>query len=37
VNRYFYGENAQTLAAESESRWRDWLSRMFAAPAAAAT
>lgn len=32
VSRYFYGENADQLAAESEPRWLEWLSRTFAAP-----
>lgn len=30
--RYFYGENAAALAAESEPRWRDWLTETFGAP-----
>ncbi|HEX6315810.1 MAG TPA: SRPBCC domain-containing protein [Gemmatimonadaceae bacterium] len=30
VARYFYGENAEALAAVGESRWREWLARMFA-------
>lgn len=34
VNRYFYGANAPALAAESESRWRDWLARTFGTQAA---
>ena len=29
--RYFYGEDAIALAAESEPRWRDWLSETFGA------
>jgi uncharacterized protein YndB with AHSA1/START domain len=28
--RYYYGDNAAALAAESESRWRDWLTKTFA-------
>lgn len=27
--RYFYGDDAAALATESESRWRDWLSKTF--------
>lgn len=27
--RYFYGDQAQTQAAESETRWREWLSQTF--------
>lgn len=29
VNLYFYGDNAETVAAASEPRWRDWLSHLF--------
>ena len=29
--RYFYGEDAAALAAQSEPRWRDWLSKTFGA------
>lgn len=31
VCRYFYGDDAVTLASESESRWRDWLTKTFGA------
>jgi uncharacterized protein YndB with AHSA1/START domain len=31
VNRYFYGDGVEALAAEAEERWREWLSRTFAA------
>jgi len=27
--RYFYGDDAAALAAESEARWRDWLTKTF--------
>ena len=36
VNRYFYGDDAGELAAESESRWRDWLTKSFETQNAAA-
>ena len=32
--RYFYGENAGALAAESEQRWREWLTDTFTREAA---
>ena len=28
INLYFYGDNAGTVAAASEPRWRDWLSHL---------
>ncbi|MGQ0639751.1 MAG: hypothetical protein ACT4P6_03125 [Gemmatimonadaceae bacterium] len=27
--RYFYGDGAVALAAESEASWRDWLTKTF--------
>lgn len=32
LNRYFYGDGAAASAAESEVRWRDWLTRTFGEP-----
>jgi uncharacterized protein YndB with AHSA1/START domain len=29
VNRYFYGENAESLNVEHEPRWRDWINTTF--------
>lgn len=31
VNRYCYGDDAETRVADSESHWREWLRRTFAA------
>jgi uncharacterized protein YndB with AHSA1/START domain len=30
LSRYYYGEGAAGLAAEGETRWRDWLAKAFA-------
>lgn len=29
VNRYLYGDDAETRAADAERRWRDWLAATF--------
>lgn len=33
--RYFYGDNAEALAAESDPRWREWLAKTFGEEGAA--
>lgn len=33
VSRYYYGDDAESRAAEGESRWRDWLVTTFGDPA----
>jgi hypothetical protein len=35
VCRYFYGDDAEARAAESETLWRDWLTRSFGTEGAA--
>jgi hypothetical protein len=32
LTRFFYGQDAETLATSSAPLWRDWLTRAFAAP-----
>jgi uncharacterized protein YndB with AHSA1/START domain len=36
INLYFYGDNAGSVAAASEPRWRDWLSSLFSTAQSAA-
>jgi uncharacterized protein YndB with AHSA1/START domain len=36
INLYFYGDNAETVAAGSEPRWREWLSSLFTTSKSAA-